>query len=64
MPRKEYLRRLVMGLEEGIERTKCELPYYKPQDIELKYAQKFLAAMEENLIKSREELAKLEAGGA
>ena len=61
MDRKDFLRRLIMGLEEGIERTRAELPYYKPEDVEGRYAQKFLKAMEENLVKTREELARLEA---
>lgn len=61
MDRKEYLRRLILGLEEGIERAKYELPYYRPDELEGRYAKKFLDSMEENLVKSREELAALEA---
>lgn len=61
MDRKEYLRRLILGLEEGIDRTKYELPYYRPDELEGRYAKKFLESMEENLAKSREELAALEA---
>ncbi len=60
MDRRHFLQRLIMGLEEGIERTKYEIPFYKPDDLELVYAKKFLASMEENLQKSREELRQLE----
>ncbi|MBI4424511.1 MAG: hypothetical protein HY554_12325 [Elusimicrobia bacterium] len=62
MDRRQFLERLIMGLEEGIARTRFELPYYKPGEIEGYYAEKFLKAMEENLAKSKEELAGLEKG--
>lgn len=62
MDRKDFLRRLILGLEEGIERAKYELPYYRPDELEGRYAKKFLKAMEDNLVKSREELERLEAG--
>ena len=61
MERKEYLYRLLLGLEEGIERTQGELKYYKPEDIELKYAKKFLTSMEESLKATRAELDAIEA---
>lgn len=48
-----------MGLEQSVENTRAELPYYKPGDLQLKYAKKFLASVEENLIKSRKELEEL-----
>ena len=54
--RREYLQRLIMGLEQALENTRGELPYYKPDDIQLRYAKKFLAAVEENLARSRSEL--------
>ena len=57
--RKEYLQRLIMGLEQTMENMKFEIPYYKPEDIQLKYAKKFLAATEENLAKARQELEEL-----
>ncbi len=57
--RKEYLTRLVMGLEQTIETLKFEIPYYQPDDLQLIYAKKFLAASEENLIKAKKELAEL-----
>ena len=63
MDRREYLERLVLGLEEGIARTRYELPYYKPGEIEGRYAQKFLKAMEEQLAAAREELARLQPPG-
>ncbi|MBI4348309.1 MAG: hypothetical protein HY553_15820 [Elusimicrobia bacterium] len=61
MERKEFLRRLLMGLEDGIERTRMELPYYKPDSLEGHYAKKFLKAMEDQLVAARDELAQLES---
>ena len=58
--RKDHLSRLIPGLEQAIENTKFEIPYYKPEDLQLKYAKKFLAAMEENLALAKKELAELE----
>ena len=57
--RKDYLQRLIMGLEQTIETMRFEIPYYKEGDIQLKYAKKFLAAAEENLSKTQRELAQL-----
>ena len=59
--RQEHLQRLIMGLEQAIENTKFEIPYYKPDDLQLVYAKKFLTAAEENLAKSQKELAELKA---
>ena len=42
-----------------MENTRSEIPYYKPDDVQLRYAKKFLAAVEENLAKSQKELAEL-----
>lgn len=61
MDRRNYLERLIQGLEQAQENTKSEIPYYKPDDLQLKYAKKFLAAVEENLEQSRKELAALDA---
>lgn len=55
----DYLQRLIGGLEQAVENTRSEIPYYKPDDIQLRYAKKFLAAVEENLAKSQKELAEL-----
>lgn len=60
--RKDYLQRLIMGLEQTVENMKFEIPYYKPEDIQLKYAKKFLASAEENLASARKELAELSKG--
>lgn len=60
MDRKEQLQRLIMGLEMSIPDFQGRLEYYEPDDLEGKYARKFLAAMEENLEKARKELAELE----
>lgn len=59
--RREYLERLIMGLEQSIENQKFEIPYYKEGDLQLVYAKKFLAAMEQQLKDARKELAELEA---
>lgn len=58
--RKDYLNRLIMGLEQTIETMKFEIPYYKPDDLQLKYAKKFLASAEENLAAARKELDMLD----
>jgi hypothetical protein len=57
--RKDYLRRLIGGLEQTIENTKFEIPYYKPDDVQLIYAKKFLASAEKNLTEARQELDEL-----
>lgn len=57
--RKEYLTRLIPGIEQAIENTKGEIPYYKAEDLQLRYAKKFLAAMEESLIHAKNELEEL-----
>lgn len=54
--RKEYLPRLIQGLEQVVENMRFEIPYYKPDDIQLKYAKKFLASAEQNLVAARREL--------
>lgn len=59
MERAEYLERLIMGLKQSIENTRFELPYYKPEDLQLVYAKKFLAASEEELARAEKELAEL-----
>ena len=61
MDRKEYLQRLLIGLEESIARTRYELPYYKPDDLQGHYARKFLKSMEDQLAAAQAELDKLEA---
>lgn len=62
--RKEYLQRLVMGLEQAIENQKFEIPYYKEGDLQLVYAKKFLAACEKQLEDAKKELAELERQAA
>ena len=58
---RDQLQRLIQGLEQTIENMKFEIPYYKPDDLQLRYAKKFLASVEENLEKARRDLAALEA---
>ncbi len=57
--RREFLERLVMGLEQTIQTMSYEMPYYKPDSLELKYAKKFLEAAQEGLKKAQKELAEL-----
>lgn len=57
--RKEYLEKMVMGLEQSIENTRREIPYYDPGDLQLRYAKKFLTAMESTLQSSLQELKAL-----
>jgi hypothetical protein len=59
--RRDYLQRLIAGLEQTVENMRFEIPYYKPDDLQLKYAKKFLASAEENLAAARKELASLPA---
>ena len=60
--KKDYLSRLIEGLEQTIENQKLELPYYQEGDVMLTYAKKFIASCEQNLAKTRKELADLERG--
>ena len=57
--RKEYLERLIMGLEQTIENLRFEIPYYKPGELQGKYAQKFLESCQQNLAGAKSELAEL-----
>ena len=59
--RREFLERLIMGLEQTIQTMSYEIPYYKPDSLELKYAKKFLDAAQEGLKKAQKELADLPA---
>ena len=59
---RDQLQRLIQGLEQTIENMKFEIPYYKPEDLQLVYAKKFLASAEENLLKAQEELKALKEG--
>jgi hypothetical protein len=54
--RRNYLQRLILGLEQTVDNLKFEIPYYKPDDLQLKYAKKFLASAEENLAEAKAEL--------
>ena len=59
--RRNYLQRLILGLEQTVDNLKFEIPYYKPDDLQLKYAKKFLEAAEKNLAEARAELDALAA---
>ena len=51
-----------MGLKQSIESTRFEIPYYKPDDLQLIYAKKFLAASETELVRAEKELADIRQG--
>ncbi len=55
----EYLERLLAGLDQTCESLKFEIPYYKPDDIQGKYAKKFLASVEEQAAMTRKRLEEL-----
>lgn len=57
--RAEYLERLLGGLLQTAESLKFEIPYYKPDDIQGRYAKKFLAAVEGQIVEARKELEAL-----
>lgn len=59
MERRQYLERLIAGLKQSIESTRFEIPYYKPEDLQLVYAKKFLAASEAELARAEKELESL-----
>lgn len=52
----EYLERLCAGLEQTAENLKFEIPYYKPDDIQGKYAKKYLVSVEEHLAQTKARL--------
>lgn len=57
--RAEYLERLIAGLEQTREGLQFEIPYYKPGDIQGRYAQKFLVSIEKHLEESKARLEEL-----
>ena len=57
--RAQYLERLLAGLEQTRESLKFEIPYYKADDIQGKYAKKFLASVEEQIADTRKKLDEL-----
>ncbi len=59
MDRKTILERTIMGLEMSIPDMQSRIKYYPPDDLEGRYAKKFLSSMEENLEKARQELSEL-----
>ncbi len=61
MERREYLERVIMGLEMSIPDFESRLKYYKDGDVEKKYAEKFVASMQDNLAKYKMELENLPA---
>lgn len=59
LKRIEYLERLVAGLEQTRESLQFEIPYYKSDDIQGRYAKKFLAAIEKHLEETKSQLKQL-----
>jgi hypothetical protein len=55
----EYLTRLVAGLEQTCESLKFEIPYYKDDDIQGRYAKKYLVSVETHLAETKARLAEL-----
>jgi hypothetical protein len=55
----EYLSRLVAGLEQTAENLKFEIPYYKADDIQGRYAKKYLASVEQHLAETKARLEEL-----
>jgi hypothetical protein len=55
----EYLERMIGGLEQTRENLKFEIPYYKPDDIQGRYAKKYLASIEQHLAETSQRLAEL-----
>ena len=57
--RAQYLERLLAGLEQTRESLKFEIPYYKADDIQGRYAKKFLASVEEQVADTQAKLDEL-----
>ncbi len=55
----DYLERLIAGLEQTCENLRFEIPYYKDDDIQGRYAKKFLASAEQHLAETRQRLEEL-----
>lgn len=55
----EYLERMLAGLEQTRENLKFEIPYYKPDDIQGRYAKKYLASIEQHLAETTQRLTEL-----
>lgn len=55
----EYLERMIAGLEQTRENLKFEIPYYKPDDIQGRYAKKYLASVEQHIADTAKRLEDL-----
>lgn len=49
----EYLERLLAGLQQTCENLKFEIPYYKPDDIQGRYAKKYLVSLEKHMVETK-----------
>lgn len=55
----QYLERLIMGLEQVQESLQMEIPFYKADDIQGRYAKKYLTSVTEHLAQTRAQLDEL-----
>ncbi len=55
----EYLLRLIAGLEQTCENLKFEIPYYKADDIQGRYAKKYLVSVEKHMAETKARLDEL-----
>ncbi|MEK7383329.1 MAG: hypothetical protein AAB262_08595 [Elusimicrobiota bacterium] len=55
----KHLEGLIAGLEQTRESLKLEIPYYKSDDIQGRYARKFLVSIEKHLDESKTRLETL-----
>ncbi len=56
MDARERLERTIMGLEQSIPEMRGRLSYFPPDHLERRYTEKFIASMEAELIKAKQEL--------
>lgn len=57
--RLEYLERLIAGLEQTRESLRFEIPYYTDEDLQGRYAKKFLVAVEAQIEETQKRLDEL-----
>ncbi|MBI2362090.1 MAG: hypothetical protein HYV15_01730 [Elusimicrobia bacterium] len=60
MDARERLMRTIMVLEQSLPDMRARLEWYPPENLERKYTEKFIASMESELAKAKQELADLD----
>ncbi|MBI5595289.1 MAG: hypothetical protein HY928_04285 [Elusimicrobia bacterium] len=60
MDARERLVRTIMGLEQSLPEMRARLEWYPAENLERKYTEKFIASMESELARAKQELADLE----